>query len=148
MQFSLATQSDQDAIFALHEKVFRPHIEQIWGWDDAWQKNHFQTSWQDVQTEIFRENGALMGYVQSYQEPEYYYVKNFAVEPQVQGQGIGSTVMELIKQRALHEGLPIMLSVFRTNLRAIKFYERLGFEQFEKVETGVRMQWKGGSIER
>jgi ribosomal protein S18 acetylase RimI-like enzyme len=49
--------------------------------------------------------------------------------------------MEVLKQRAIFEGLSIKLSVFRTNQRVIEFYKRLGFEIEAETETGLRMHW-------
>jgi len=117
-----ASLADQDALFALHVKLFRGHIEQIWGWDDDWQIDNFKKEWAEVQTEILSQDGELLGYIQTRQESDHIYVLNLAVYPRYQCLGLGSMAMEVLKQRAILEDLSIKLSVFRTNQRVIEFY--------------------------
>ena len=146
MKLRPASLSDQEALFALHVDLFRRHIEQIWGWDDNWQLNNFRKEWAEVQTEIITQEGELLGYIQIRHEPDHLYVLNLALYPRFQSQGAGSMAMEVLKQRAKLEGLPIRLSIFRTNQRVIEFYMRLGFEIEVETETGLRMHWRDRAL--
>jgi ribosomal protein S18 acetylase RimI-like enzyme len=137
-----ATLADQDALFALHVELFRRHIEQIWGWDDDWQLDNFKKEWAEVRTEILSQEGEPLGYIQTRQESDHIYVLNLAVYPSSQCLGLGSMAMEVLKKRAILEGLSIKLSVFRTNQRVIEFYKRLEFEIEAETETGLRMHWR------
>jgi ribosomal protein S18 acetylase RimI-like enzyme len=141
MTLSPASPADQDGLYALHVELFRHHIEQIWGWDDDWQLDNFKEEWAEVRTEILSQDGELLGYIQTRQESDHFYVLNLAVYPGSQCLGLGSMAMEVLKQRAIFEGLSIKLSVFRTNQRVIEFYKRLGFEIEAETETGLRMHW-------
>ncbi len=46
LDLRLATAEDSPAFFELHELLFRPHIEQLWGWDEAWQRQQFQQAFE------------------------------------------------------------------------------------------------------
>jgi ribosomal protein S18 acetylase RimI-like enzyme len=137
-----ASIADQEALYALHVELFRCHIELIWGWDDDWQLDNFKKEWAEVRTEILTKDGELLGYIQTRQESDHFYVLNLAVYRRCQCLGLGSMAMEILKQRAIREGLSIKLSVFRTNQRVIEFYKRLGFEIEVETETGLRMHWR------
>lgn len=137
-----ASPDDHDALFALHVELFQRHIEQIWGWDDDWQLNNFKEEWAEVRTEILSHEGEKLGYVQTRQEADHLYVLSLGFYPRFQRLGFGSASMNVLKERARLAGKSVKLSVFRTNLRAIEFYKRLGFEIEAETETGVRMHWR------
>ena len=147
MKLRPATLSDEKALFALHEEVFREHIERIWGWDDEWQITNFQKEWGMVITEVIEDGEEVSGYLQIRQELEHLYVLNIALSCQHQNQGFGTQVIEILKKRAEAQGLPIKLNVFRTNERVIKFYERAGYKIYETTETGCKMGWSNEAIE-
>lgn len=125
----------------MHVELFREHIEEIWGWDDEWQIANFRKEWDEVFTEVIHAGDDLLGYIQTRLEPDHLYVLNLALYARHQNKGVGTTVMNILKKRAMTLGLPVRLSVFKTNQRVIAFYERLGFRVYEKTETGCKMGW-------
>ena len=54
---------------------------------------------------------------------DHLYVSRIEVMPEVQRRGIGTTVMDGV----IGEGRTMRLRVFKNNVRARSFYERLGF---------------------
>lgn len=142
MELAPARLTDQDALFALHEELFRSHIERIWGWDDAWQLANFRKEWEESLTELIRHEGETAGCIQTREEPDHLYLLGIAISPRFQGIGVGTAVMEAIQDRAALRQLPLRLSVFRTNPRVVTFYERLGFVTEAETETGWRMRWE------
>lgn len=144
MKLLPASLSDQQTFFALHVELFRHHIEEIWGWDDDWQLTNFKTEWNEVLTETIDLAGETAGYIQTRREPDHLYLLNLALYPRFQSQGTGTTAMELLQQRAARENLAIKLSVFRTNPRVIRFYQRLGFRTEAETHAGLQMQWAPG----
>lgn len=141
MRLTPASVTDQDALFLLHEQLFRHHIEQIWGWDDAWQRTNFLKEWDEALTELIQHNGETAGYIQTRPEPDHLYLLGIAIHPDFQSQGLGTAVMQELQQRAALQQRPLRLSVFRTNPRVIEFYVRTGFLIEEETETGCRMRW-------
>lgn len=140
-----AVESDKETIFSLHEDLFRPHIEQVWGWNDEWQRGNFLTEWDHSQTEAIECNGRVAGYLQTElrNDPAHLYVLSLAISPEHQGRGIGTHIMYTVMRRATERHLPIRLNVFRTNPAALRFYLRLGFAEDGSTESGVALKWLG-----
>lgn len=57
--------------------------------------------------------------------------------PEYQGRGIGTEVIESLK----NERLPIVLGVYASN-RALNLYSRLGFKIVERLEHSYTMRWQ------
>lgn len=146
MTLKPAALSDQATLFDMHVEVFREHIDKIWGWDEEWQITNFQKEWGEVVTELIEAGGELLGYIQTRHEPDHIYILNLALYPKHQNQGLGARTMNTLKKRAEAQSLPMELCVFRTNQRAITFYERLGFEIYGKTETGSKMRWSAEAL--
>lgn len=146
MRLTPASITDQDALFVLHEQLFRHHIERIWGWDDAWQRTNFLKEWEESITELIHHDGENAGYLQIRPEPDHHYLLGISIHPDFQGRGLGTAVMETLQQRAALQQFPLRLSVFRTNPRVIAFYQRLGFRTEAETETGCRMVWEPPAV--
>ena len=69
-----------------------------------------------------------------------YGILSIAVDPNIQGKGIGKTLMAENERIAHEQGYgQIGLSVNHDNVQAIGFYQSLGFEKFNSSEGG----WQG-----
>ncbi len=136
-----AVQGDIELLYALYCTVFRSHIEQLWGWDEQWQRGNFRCEFKSSSTLVSRLGGQDIGYLQVLIAPHRMYLKNIALWPEVQGKGIGSILVKDLQDEALRKAVPLELSVFRTNPRAQQFYQRLGFRQVGQNKTHLEMVW-------
>ena len=136
-----ATPDDHDAVFALYENLFRHHVERIWGWDPAWQTANFTEEWQTARTDLILTLHGLSGYLQVKSEPDHDYILSLGILPESQGQGIGRRIVADLMQAAASRGMPLRLSVFRTNPRALEFYESLGFQTTTETPEFHRLEW-------
>ena len=65
------------------------------------------------------------------------YISSFAILPEYQGKGMGRKLFLAVNREARKRGITqIGLEVFETNKRAIRFYEKQGFQI-----TGQKAQW-------
>ena len=142
MSIRRATVEDCEDLFDLHREVFAAHIEQIWGWDDAWQRTNFAAEFSSTSTTVIEIDGRIAGFVQIRDEIERVYLQNIALAPNHQGHGLGGQIVGDLKTKAADLGLPLELSVFRTNARAVAFYQRLGFAVVARDGDFVRMIWR------
>jgi len=63
-------------------------------------------------------------------------VVSVAVHPNYQSQGVGMLLMRsVIKRYSKEEVNCLMLEVRRSNVRAIKFYKKMGFEKIERLSN-------------
>ena len=137
----LATPNDLGLLFDLHRMVFRSHIEEIWGWREEWQRENFTRLFELSRTEVVEVGERTVGYVQTEREAHRLYLRNIALHPKVQGQGIGTVLMRQLQQESEKGGVPLELVLFRTNPRALEFYERLGFKETGRTSDFIEMSW-------
>ena len=65
-----------------------------------------------------------------------FFLDALAVDVKLQGQGIGSRLIELVKQKAIENGYEsISLMVFRDNIEARRLYARHDFEVVREVDV-------------
>lgn len=137
-----ATSDDLESLFDLHCAVFRSHIEEIWGWDEEWQRSRFKLEFESSMTSVVQTAGQTVGYVQTNADPDRLYLRNIALHPDVQGQGLGTILVRQLQQQAAERGVRLDLSVFRSNRRAQDFYARLGFHRTGGTDTHIEMSWR------
>jgi ribosomal protein S18 acetylase RimI-like enzyme len=133
---------EEAELFGIHRAVFRSYIEQLWGWDERWQRSNFAAELASSTTSVIRMDALIVGYVQYRDEGNRIYVQNIALLPDFQCQGIGTRLMNELQTKAAARGVPLDLGVFRTNAPARRFYERLGFERTRDTETHTEMSWR------
>jgi ribosomal protein S18 acetylase RimI-like enzyme len=139
-----ATLRDLELLFDLHRIVFRHHIEEIWGWDEAWQRSRFRQEFESSETSVVELAGQIIGYVQTDSDPSRLYLRNIALHPDVQGNGIVTSLVRQLQRNAAKRGVPVYLSVFRTNRQAQEFYDRLGFLTTGRTDELIEMSWNAG----
>jgi len=137
-----AEPADYEHVFDLYGALFREHIEQIWGWDEAWQIANFAEEWRTARTRVIVVEGRIAGYIQLKLEADHSYLLSLGIAPTSQGGGIGRRIMEDLMGETVRRGVPLRLSVFRTNPRALKFYEVLGFQVTEATAEFHRLEWR------
>ncbi|QJE97400.1 GNAT family N-acetyltransferase [Luteolibacter luteus] len=151
-ELQAADESDAEPIYELYKELFQNHIDQIWGWDENWQKENFAKEWEEARTWRIDSQGQLSGYLQLRDEADFMYVLSLGILPAFQGRRIGRVIMRSLQQEAAGKGLPLRLSVFRTNPRALSFYQGLGFRVTEETEAFQRLEWleeaAGGTASR
>jgi ribosomal protein S18 acetylase RimI-like enzyme len=77
----------------------------------------------------------LMDVVRSYPEQKIWWIGLFLFIPEVRSRGIGQKVLEgFIKYVRAHGGKAIMLGVVEENMRAYKFWTKVGFEFIRMTE--------------
>ena len=123
----IATQDDLSDIFQLETETFT----------DAWSENSIKNEIEKGSVLVAKRGGNLLGYcifMNSADEGEIYKI---AVDKSVQRQGIGSKVLEntisLLKELGAEN---IYLEVRKSNIKAIKLYEKFGF-----IKTGERKNY-------
>lgn len=140
-QLREADPADSQAVFVLYEDLFRSHVEEIWGWNEVWQRSNFAEEWASARTRLILRGGEVVGYLQTKPEPGFTYVLSLALVPAAQGKGIGAAIIAGLKASAVERNEGVKLSVFRTNPRALSLYSRLGFQITETTDAFSRMEW-------
>ena len=143
MDRRLATTDDMPELFEMHRAVFRTHIEQIWGWDEDWQRTNFAAEFASSNTSVIEIEDRIVGYVQIRDEGHRIYLQNIALSPEFQRRGFGTRLLKRLQRESSARKVALELAVFRTNPNALKFYERIGFRRTGETSTHIEMSWRG-----
>jgi ribosomal protein S18 acetylase RimI-like enzyme len=115
----VTTLSDND--YATVERIFKQVFDRSkWEQDfqEAWRKKDKGSS-----LGAYSEDGTLLAYAITTRKESYTFLEFFAVDPEIQGGGLGTTLL----LRLLHENPKIQL-VPVNNARLIHWYKKHGFE--------------------
>ena len=136
-----ASADDYEPLFNLHAALFKAQIEQIWGWDEVWQRENFAEEWSCCRARVIESAGRPVGCVLTKQETDHLYLLSIGLIEGFQGKGIGGEIMKALQNEAFELSLPLRLSTFRINPRALAFYQRLGFKITGATETSDKLEW-------
>jgi GNAT superfamily N-acetyltransferase len=67
---------------------------------------------------------------------------DIALQEEFQGQGIGTFLLKKLIQHAIETHKPLRHMVFVLNVKAYRFYERLGFTTIEDLGAYRHMEWR------
>ncbi|WP_220359424.1 GNAT family N-acetyltransferase [Alkalilimnicola ehrlichii] len=92
---------EEGILFEIHRAVFYSHIEQIWGWDEDWQKANFAREIESSATSVVIIDGLIVGYVQVCEDDRGIYLQNIALSGDYQRKGIGTRLIQQLQKRLL-----------------------------------------------
>ena len=139
ISFSAFEPTDIDWIFHLHKLSLREYVENIWGWDEAWQRENFPKSLEDGTTSIILINGERAGRLTISTRDDHVFLNYVALLPRFRNQGYGTRIINLV-----HGHFPrmdIRLTVLRGN-PVIDLYSRIGFTIESRAEIRTYMRRK------
>ncbi|MFA0159500.1 GNAT family N-acetyltransferase [Vibrio sp. 10N.261.46.A3] len=128
IQLQLVSNSEFEELFASVKQGLFIHVDSVFGWDDDFQRqrliNDYHPSWFHW---IYREDERVgLACFKPYDNA--YHIHLLIIFPQYQGLSLGKQVMALIHKRTMEEQRSqVTLSSFRSNTRAISFYQSLGY---------------------
>lgn len=128
-------------LFAIHRSVFHSHIEKLWGWDEAWQRENFTSECTTATTSVIEVDDQIAGYIQVLDRGCEIYLQNIAIAPEFQSAGIGSRLLKDLQLSAATRQVPLHLGVFKSNMPAHRLYQRLGFRDIDETRTHIEMSW-------
>jgi ribosomal protein S18 acetylase RimI-like enzyme len=120
--------------------AFEPYVEEIWGWDDAYQRQLADREFDETPVEIIEERGMPVGYLCVLRQEDHDFIDEIALLPEAQGRGVGSALVQDVMQAARDRGVPVRLSVLVNN-PARRLYESLGFRITRTEHPRVKMEW-------
>ncbi len=135
----IATEEDKGAIWILYESAMKPHIESIWGWDDAWQIANFDQAFAAMSTFVVEIDAQFGGYLQLDFRQREVYLSMIILTPAARSRRIGATLLSHLNAISQRAGQALRLRVFRINVAARRFYEREGWRVDDDDEVGFWM---------
>ena len=128
MDITLRAASPQDFefLYNLHREALKEYIDQTWGWDEAWQQEHFREKFDLSSKKIIECEGASIGCIAVLDEDDRIFLSYIALKTDYQRRGIGTQLIEEVLASAVERKMPVTLKLLKTN-PARALYERLGF---------------------
>lgn len=140
LKFRKAQATDSEFVFTVKKAAFREYVEQIWGWDDTYQRELYNRRFASQDIRIIQFHGTDVGFLSTWNTPDTFKVDQLYILPDYQGKGIGAACMRHIIDDASLEQKPVTLQVLKINPRATAFYQRLGFKIVDENSTHFQMK--------
>ena len=140
LKFRKAQATDSEFVFTVKRAAFREYVEQIWGWDDTYQRDLHNRRFASQDIRIIQFHGTDVGFLSTSTNSDTFKVDQIYLLPDYQGKGIGAACMRNIIDDANREQKPVTLQVLKINTRATAFYQRLGFTIVDKNATHFQMK--------
>ena len=135
-----AEATDSEFVFAVKKAAFREYVEQIWGWDEIYQKELHNRRFASQDLRIIQFNGTDVGFLSTSSTPDTLKVDQIYILPEYQGRRIGAACMRGIIDDANQEQKSVTLQVLKINTRATAFYQKLGFTTVDENSTHFQMK--------
>lgn len=127
-------ESDTEEVVAIFMQAFGDMRE------EALDLIEFNTHSAELNMWVAEVAGQVVGTVTTRKDSDVQWVTAFAVSAAVQGQGIGTEVLQWVQNYAYHEGEKlVMLDVEIDNEQALHVYERAGFTKSVQIDYFVKM---------
>ena len=139
IDFRQATEEDFDFLYAMHIATMKDYVNQIWGWDDAFQESLFRERYTPAQIQVITFDSKDIGMISLEERTDDVFLRAIELLPTHQGQSIGARIIQQIIDDAASKQKPVSLSVLKVN-PAKNLYERLGFLTIEKTDTHFIMK--------
>src|SRR5947209_1183088 len=121
-----ALETDTDFARLVHHQAYRDVSERQFGpWNEKEQDEYFNGDWNPAAFDIVLCDGIPCGYMHVEDRDHDIHVDELVLLSEFQGQGIGSSLLREVMERASRRGVPVGLQTFRVN-RALNLYDRLG----------------------
>src|SRR6187551_2786757 len=101
----------------------RDVIARTWGWDESWQRAHFDARFDPSRVMVVTAAGRDAGMLWLEMRPAEIYVAELQIAPEMQGRGLGSAVLGGVITAAAARGTCVTLQVLEGNEGARRLYE-------------------------
>ncbi len=119
--------SDSEFVFTVKKAAYREYVEQVWGWDDDYQRERHNKEFASYDFRIVQFREIDVGFFIISSTSDTLKVNQIFILPEYQGRGIGSACMTRIIDNANLEQRVVVLQVLKVNTRGTALYQRLGF---------------------
>jgi RimJ/RimL family protein N-acetyltransferase len=128
-RFSLRKASINDSAFyyEVKKKVLKNYIEEIWGWDEAFQIQFHIDNYHVDHTQIIMVNEIMAGTIEVKEDVRSIFISGLYLLPLYQNSGIGTQILRDYIEKAKENSKRVELEVLRLNLNAQRLYKKLGF---------------------
>jgi len=133
-----ATEEDEEFCYLVLKTTMRSYVDQIWGWDESWQRTYFGSRFDPAQNQVIVLDGVDVGVFSVEEREDELFISRLYILPAYQRRGIGTHLLQSVLDKGEKLKLPVRLQVLVNN-PARQLYERLGFQRTEGTATHIVM---------
>lgn len=130
-----STMEDKEFIYNLKKLVLKEYIDEIWGWDEEYQRKDFEMYYNPVNNKIITCNNSDIGILETSEDNDEIHIIEIAILPEYQGNSIGTNVLKQIIDNSKATDKRVKIGCFKINREDKKLYIKLGFKQIEETRT-------------
>ena len=137
-----ARHEDCEFLFSLHRDAMKAYVDATWGWDEAWQRRHFEKTYSPARHAIVVRNGPPkrdIGRLSLTRHWRKIFLRDIELVADERNHGRGGALIAALLAQARTEGRAVELIVLKCN-PAQRLYARLGFRVTE--DDGERLTMK------
>jgi ribosomal protein S18 acetylase RimI-like enzyme len=124
-----ADECDLSLTYEITREAMQDYVVQTWGvWVESEQREKHRVNFNPETHRIVLYQGAEVGLLAVEEEPGYLWLVKVYLKKEVQGNGIGTSLVRRVIEEASAHRKAVRLRVLRVNVRAVALYERLGFK--------------------
>ena len=135
-----ARSDDNEFVFTVKKTAFQEYVEQVWGWDESYQRELHDRRFASQDLRIIQFCGTDVGFLATSRSRATLKINQLYILPEYQGRGIGTACMARVLDDANLRQKPVVLQVLKVNTRGIVFYQKLGFIIVGETTTHVQMK--------
>lgn len=118
---------DLNEAFDLYKSALHQIIENVFGWDEGFQRNRFETQYKLEWFNWIEIESKRTGYICYFQNEDDLHISLIIMFEEFQNKGFGKIIMSKIENYAHAQNKKVTLSSFTANGRAVKFYKSMGY---------------------
>ena len=135
-----ASEADKEEVRRVNDRCYyEVVVAQFGSWDDDLQREFFEKKWHPSRYQKIICDSQFAGIVAVATHHDHIFLSEIQVDPDFQGQGLGTAVVTDLIKEAMQKGIPIRLQVLLKN-RAKSMYDRLGFNVTGETATHYLME--------
>ena len=124
-----ADEGDLSLTYEITREAMQDYVVQTWGvWVESEQREKHRVNFIPETHRIVLYQGTAVGLLAVEEEPGYLWLVKVYLKKEVQGNGIGTSLVRRVIEEADVHRRSVRLRVLRVNVRAVALYERLGFK--------------------
>jgi ribosomal protein S18 acetylase RimI-like enzyme len=121
---------DRAFLYALHRSAMKGYVEATWGWDEEWQRRHFEQTYAPARHAVVVRHGEPardIGRISLTRHWRRIFLRDIELVPEERNRGLGGALIGALLGLARAERRGVELVVLKCN-PAQRLYHRLGFE--------------------
>ena len=135
-------QNDYSFGYYIKKVTLKEYIEKTYGWNTEFQKNSYRKNFCIENQYIIELDDKRIGWLNYIKETVEIEIHQIFILPKYQNKGIGSKILIDIINTGKNEHKPIKLQVLKSNNKAKKLYEKLGFIEYEQNNTHHKLKYE------